>query len=409
MSQSRPALLMLLSRHPFVEKSGRGFMLRQRIEEMRRRFDVRLVVFGARAGDARDEGVSFIDLAQPVSVALNAARLATKPLQTWLYHSSEARRRIGALAAEHRAKAVYVDMLRLAPLAEPLPRNIALIVDYDDLLSERYRLARAENYDVLGFLSQRFGALAGMARALSRPLLALEAGRCAAYERDLLQRADLALFTSPREADAMAGLGAPVLGAPPTMAAPVYEAKAPGRRLIFLGNMLYAENAAMLRALAEAASALKGEGAWPSDAEIEAIGDHLEDMPTRFASAPIRFVGRVDELGSLVGAGVFLAPVTSGTGVKLKVLDALTLGCPVVATAKACEGLSVRFNRDLIVASDSKAVLRTALQLRDHAQLKAMLAARGRAYVERAHAPELGDRVAEAVEAVIAKKRQETL
>lgn len=394
---------MLLSRHPYAEKSGRGFMLRQRIEQMRRRFDTRIVVMGRPAGDASDASLTFLPMADPAALALNAARLAGAPLQTWLYHSARARAEIARMAAD--AAAIYVDMLRLVPLTRDAPPRVARVIDYDDLLSERYRLAASADYDVMGFLAQRVGPLRPLARAIAAPLLRIEAARCAAYERAILGEADLVLFTSSREAEKM---GAPHVMAAPPMMAPLAETPAPGRRLIFLGNMRYAENVTMLRALAHAARALAGEGGWPTDAVIEAVGDHPPELPAELASPHVRFVGRIEDLAELAGAGVFLAPVIGGSGVKIKVLDGMALGCPVAATPKALEGLGARANRDVLAAPDPKSVLGAALKLRDRAVLKRMLASRARRYLERAHAPSLGDALCDAVEAAIAR-RQETL
>lgn len=406
---SKPVLLMLLSRHPHAESSGRASMIRQRIAQAKLKFEPRIIVFGAPAGDDRDAGLAFLPLASPVSIGLNALRHAGLPLQTWLYHSAAARREVARLAAESGAAAVYIDMLRLAPLAADV-RGPALIVDYDDLLSERYAQAVGKDYEVMGFLARRVGPLAGFARALARPLLRAESARCARYERDMLGRADLVLFTSPREADLMRGRGAEVMAAPPLIAAR-RDTPAPGERLIFLGNMRYAENVVMLRALADAVRALDAAGAMPNDAVIEAVGEHAPDLPAAFDARRFRFLGRVDDLATLAGAGVFLAPVTGGSGVKLKVLDGMALGCPVVGTEKAREGLAARANRDLLVAADPEDVLRAALALRFRPALKQMLTRRGRAYLERAHAPAIGETVADAMlaAAVRAKARQETL
>jgi len=399
---------MLLSRHPYAEKSGRGAMLRQRIEQARRAFAPRLVVFGAPAGDASDEDVVFLPMASPASIALNAARQMKRPLQTWLYFNAAAKAAVARLAEESGAAGVYVDMLRLAPLAEGLPASVALIVDYDDLLSARYAQAAGQEYDVMGFLARRVGPLAGAARVFAAPLLRAEAGRCAAYERAMLERAHLVLFTSPREAEAMPQASARVMAAPPLIAARE-TTPAPGERLIFLGNMHYAENVVMLRALAAAADDLARAGAWPQGAAIEAVGDHPESLPHEFDTNRFRFLGRLDDLGALAGAGIFLAPVIGGSGVKLKVLDGMALGCPVVGTPKALEGLAARAGRDLLVGADAEAVLRTALALRSRARLKAMLARNARTYLKRHHAPELGQKVADAMREAVARARQDTL
>ncbi|MBC7767586.1 MAG: hypothetical protein H7124_02235, partial [Phycisphaerales bacterium] len=176
---SKPVLLMLLTRHPYAENSGRASMLRQRIEQARLRFEPRIVVFGAPAHDASDNGLEFLPLAAPASIALNAVRLSRLPLQSWLYHSAAARARVAQVAAEANAAAIYVDMLRLAPLAADANPNLARIIDYDDLLSVRYEQAAAKDYEVMGFLTRRVGPLAGVARAFARPLLQAESRRCA--------------------------------------------------------------------------------------------------------------------------------------------------------------------------------------------------------------------------------------
>jgi glycosyltransferase involved in cell wall biosynthesis len=296
----------------------------------------------------------------------------------------------------------------LAPLTENLPANVARIVDYDDVLSVRYRRAAGKGYDIMGFLAARVGLLAPVARALAPILLRIEAERCEAYERSMLDRADLVMLVSASEARGLDKPGARILVAPPIVA-PLATAPAPGRRLIFLGNHRYAENVSMLRAMAQALAEMDGE--LSADVVLDIVGDHAPDLPQQIGAPRMRFLGRVPDLAELAGAGVFLAPVTSGSGVKLKVLDGMALGCPVVATPKALEGLVARANRDLLIAADTKAVLKTAIALRDRTQLKVMLATRARAYIERAHGTSISVRVGDGLEAAIARarSRQETL
>jgi hypothetical protein len=405
---SKPVLVMLLSRQPYVEKSGRGYTLGQRIAQARKRFELRLVVLGEPTFDRTDADFTFVSMAKPLSLALNAMRLSRLPLQTWLYFSERAREEVARIVDESGAAAVYVDMLRLAPLVDALPPHVARILDYDDVFSVRYRRAAAQNYDVMGYLSGRVGLLAPLARALAPTLLRMEASRCEVYEQRMLGEGDLVMLLSATEARLLQRPGANILVSPPVVE-PMAETPTPGRRLVFLGNNRYAENVNMLRDLARAFSELEPE--LGDDAVIDVVGDHAPELPSQLGSSRLRFRGRVSDLGELAGAGVFLAPVMSGSGVKIKVLDGMALGCPVVATPKALEGISARANRDLLVANSAKDVLRTALALRDRPALKSMLARRARAYIVRAHAPRIGQDFCNAIEAAIARarKRQETL
>lgn len=405
---AKPVLLMLLGRHPYAEQSGRAVMLRQRIEQARLRFDTHIIAFAKPVGDGRDEGITFWPMPGVGALAANALRLPRLPMQTWLYFSKQLRTRLRHAVEESGAAAVYVDMLRLAPLADDLPPATARIVDYDDLLSQRYAQAAGQNYEVMGFLARRVGPLAPLARLMAGPLLRFEAQRSVVYEREMLSRANLVLFTSPREAASVVSARAEVMACPPLMAARA-AAGEPGRRLIFLGNLRYGENVVMLRALAEGADKLARAGALPADAIIEVVGEHAPELPGEFDPRRFHFLGRAPDLGALASAGVFLAPVVGGSGVKLKILDGMSLGCPVVGTPKACEGLAVRANRDLLVARDPTEVLRAAVALRDKTELKAMLAKRAITYLEQHHAPAMGERVADAMMDAVARKRQETL
>jgi hypothetical protein len=87
--------------------------------------------------------------------------------------------------------------------------------------------------------------------------------------------------------------------------------------------------------------------------------------------------------------------------VKLKVLEGMSLACPVVTTPKGCEGLTARPNRDLIVAPDAKSVLATALALLGRPRLLGMLRKRGTRYLERAHSLRIDDVVTNALATAI--------
>jgi len=49
-------------------------------------------------------------------------------------------------------------------------------------------------------------------------------------------------------------------------------------------------------------------------------------------------------------SAVLAAPLLRGGGTRIKVLEAFALGCPVVATPKAVEGLQVSPGQDVLVA-----------------------------------------------------------
>jgi glycosyltransferase involved in cell wall biosynthesis len=65
-------------------------------------------------------------------------------------------------------------------------------------------------------------------------------------------------------------------------------------------------------------------------------------------------------------ADICLAPIFSGSGTKLKILEYLAAGKAVIATPKAIEGIDVEENRDLLVARDSSEFMENILFLLKH-------------------------------------------
>jgi polysaccharide biosynthesis protein PslH len=69
----------------------------------------------------------------------------------------------------------------------------------------------------------------------------------------------------------------------------------------------------------------------------------------------IRNVGAIpydDFPGFVASCGVAVAPIFSGSGTRLKILEAMAAGIVVVATAKAAEGLGLRHREDLLLAGN---------------------------------------------------------
>lgn len=64
----------------------------------------------------------------------------------------------------------------------------------------------------------------------------------------------------------------------------------------------------------------------------------------------IMFVGRVDELSEYYkNASISICPLRIGSGTRLKVLEAMSFGTPVVSTTLGCEGINVVDGENLII------------------------------------------------------------
>ena len=86
------------------------------------------------------------------------------------------------------------------------------------------------------------------------------------------------------------------------------------------------------------------------DTQLVITGDHA-NLPLP-STQNITLSGYVDDIKSLIAScSVSIAPLLSGGGTRLKILEAMALGTPVVATSKGAEGLDATDGKDLLHAN----------------------------------------------------------
>jgi glycosyltransferase involved in cell wall biosynthesis len=92
----------------------------------------------------------------------------------------------------------------------------------------------------------------------------------------------------------------------------------------------------------------------------------------------VEILGRVDDLqAELDAATVAVVPIRSGSGTRLKVLEALANRLPIVATTLGAEGIDVVDGVHALLADDAPAFARACLRLVEDAELRAELADAG--------------------------------
>jgi sugar transferase (PEP-CTERM/EpsH1 system associated) len=95
------------------------------------------------------------------------------------------------------------------------------------------------------------------------------------------------------------------------------------------------------------------------------VGANPTRSVQRLAETPGVFVtGRVpDTRPYLRHASVVVAPLRIARGIQSKVLEAMAMACPVIASAHAFEGLSVEPGRDLLVAQNADDFVAATLRM----------------------------------------------
>ena len=98
----------------------------------------------------------------------------------------------------------------------------------------------------------------------------------------------------------------------------------------------------------------------------------------------VEVTGRVDDLEPIYRrARLCIAPLRAGGGTRLKILEAMAYGRPVVSTRFGCEGLDVENGREVLLADRPEDLARAIVGALDNPVLCEGLRTRARALVER--------------------------
>lgn len=129
---------------------------------------------------------------------------------------------------------------------------------------------------------------------------------------------------------------------------------------------------------------------WPAvtrrcpDARLMIVGsDVVEFVPELVGREGVELHDPEDAIASaLAPATVVAVPLRAGAGTRIKVLELLAMGKPVVSTSIGCEGLDVTDGRDVLIADGAEKFARLVVRLLRDPDLRRQLGANGRRLVE---------------------------
>ena len=117
------------------------------------------------------------------------------------------------------------------------------------------------------------------------------------------------------------------------------------------------------------------------DAHLIITGDH-EDLPLP-SDHNVTLAGYVDDVKSLIAASrVSIAPLLSGGGTRLKILEAMALGTPVVSTSKGAEGLEAISGEHILIADDPESFAGHIVKLLTDKDIHENLSVMGKTFVK---------------------------
>lgn len=108
------------------------------------------------------------------------------------------------------------------------------------------------------------------------------------------------------------------------------------------------------------------------------------DISDLAAQPGVRFTGYLPEVAPAVRSSwATVVPLREGGGTRLKILESMALGTPVISTRKGAEGLNIHPGTDILIADEPDALAEMVCTLLNDPALRARLAKAGRELVER--------------------------
>lgn len=192
----------------------------------------------------------------------------------------------------------------------------------------------------------------------------------ARYERRYLPLADIVITFTAEDSEALRKLlgpeGTQVETVP--LRVPPSECSGPGAKerekcdLLFFGNYDHLPN--VVAAMRLARDILPRLIAHRPDLTVAIVGPNPPAELLALASDRVRVVGAVDRIAPwLEGAKLVVAPITTGGGTRVKVLETLAAGRPLLATPLALAGLSVETGQQCEIASTDREFVIRAIEL----------------------------------------------
>ena len=328
-------------------------------------YDVEVCAFetgrSAPARGVRESGASRVDVVTRSGAAAAMAALpalaSNTPLQVAYYRSRKMRRLIAGAAAR-RPDVVIAHLFRMAPFALEVKGAYRVLDLCDSVAGE---MARS--------LPHR--------RGLSRLVYEIETPRVRRYEVEIAKCFDEVWTVAPRDREELVERGAPpgVRVVPNGVDPTWFETPRRGMKrdglVLFVGHLGVPHNADAVRFFAsEVVPLIRTE--LPHAQFVAAgtgAGRSLRSLERR---GLVRLPGFVPDLRrTLEEATVFVAPLRFAAGVQNKMLEAMAVGCPVVATPIVNAGVGAQPGSEIVLAAEPASLAAETIALlkdRDRAE-----------------------------------------
>ncbi|QBD81738.1 glycosyltransferase [Ktedonosporobacter rubrisoli] len=333
--------------------------------------------YEAQLGDEVREYCATMDLI-PLSkraAYINCLRAlpSSMPLRVAYYQSPAFAQRIREVIRERDIKVVHAELIKVVPGLHALLKeeDIAIIYDSVDCITS--------------YLEQCHRAASN---PLQKAFVWSELLKMRRYELNSIESFARVVISSERDRERLIALGGQSSaiqvipnGVDTVYFSPLALAREPDS-LVFCAKMDYYPNSQAILRFAQDVLPL----IWATRPQVQLtiVGNNPPSAVRELSADPrITVTGYVPDIRVyLARAAVALAPLVVAAGIQNKVLEALAMATPLVATPGTCRALQVEHAKHLLIAEEGQAYAEAILTLLAQPQLARRLGLAGRQLVE---------------------------
>jgi len=315
------------------------------------------------------------------------------PIQTSMYYSKKNQNIVNHIVKEESPDLLITDMVRTTEYGRGY--NGYKIADLDDMLSLRYERQMNLNIeDINPYGAALYNLSSWVQTILSRNIikkyiLKFEAEILKKYEKEVYKIYDRTIFVAKHEAEIINNAMQDVkaisvpLGVDVDYFSELYrKCNVEKDTMVFLGVYSAAHNeAAVLNFCKNILPLIKEKK--PS-VKFYIVGSNPTKKIVEIQNDNIIVTGKVDDVRKVVGSKcVFVCPLTFGSGIKTKILEAMAMGVPVVTTSIGAENINAEDGVEWFIADTNIIFAEKVLLLLNNERERVLISDNAKKFVEK--------------------------
>ncbi len=407
MIENKKKVLFLTSRLPLPVNDGRSYTLKQYLDTISKYCEVAVVSLKSSKKIENQENylslVRELDYPSFFKKIFNVLTLSLYkgyPLQVSGVYSKKSQKVFNQIVKEYQPDIIICDMIRTSLYVRRCPFSGVKILDMDDILSKRYRTSIKSKEDALGqfkdMLPKAFVKIINIFH-LNKFILKFETKRMEKNERKAIQYFHKILLVSPLESreynlkyNTNKAISWPVCVKNIMLFEDIKNTVYDKNQICFLGNIDAAQNqSTLLKICNDILPKLS------NNFKLLVVGKCSKENMALFEKyTNVFFTGYVDSIKDYVlNSLCLLAPIPYGSGIKIKVLESMGYGIPVITSMIGIEGLEVQNEKNVFVANTDDEYCAYINRLYDDSKEREELIKNALIYLENNHSLRMGEQI----------------